>query len=207
MSLVFEDLKQSAQKAMQSSDWQTAVADWEAALKETEGFPDGDGRQVVSLEGLAMTRFHRGEFDEAEFLLKRALVLRKDEQGKECKDVAVLERNLGVVLFSAGRYAEAHTHLEKSLNIKKAIFGADHIEVGRLTYLLALALHAQEKYDQADAHYRKSLDIKNKALGNSSPELINLLRNYADLLRKTNRDGIAGQMETFATGIENKLKK
>lgn len=206
MSLVWNDLKQSAEKAMEANDWSTALSDWEAALKEAESFPDGDGRQVTTLEGLARTRFSRGDHDEAEFLYKRTLVIRRDEQGKDHKDVASVERNLGVVLFTAGRYSEAQSHFEKALNLKKAAFGDAHIEVGRTIYLLAMACHAQGHYDEADTHYRKSLDIKNKALGNNSPELINLLRNYADLLRKTSRDSIAGQMEQFAKGIEAKQK-
>lgn len=204
---IWNDLKESAGKAVEAEDFATALADWEAALKESDNFADGDGRQVTSLEGLARTHYLRGEPGEAQFLYKRALVIREEQQGKEHNDVGSLQANLGILEFSQGNYKESKSHLEKALAIKKKSLGADHLQVGQITYFLALACHALESYDEADAHYRKSLDIKNKTLGNNHPDLINLLRNYADLLRKTSRDSIAGQMETFASGIEAKQKK
>jgi len=95
-------------------------------------------------------------------------------------------------------------HYERCLTIRRKVFSNEHLEVGRALYHLALATHAQMRYDEADGHYRKALDISNKTLGNNHPDLINLLRNYAHLLRKTSRDSIASQMETFARGIEAK---
>jgi tetratricopeptide (TPR) repeat protein len=98
------------------------------------------------------------------------------------------------------------SHFERSLALRRKCFPAEHLEVGKSLYHLALVCHAEQRYDEADGHYRKSLDIKNKSLGNNHPDLINLLRNYAHLLRKTSRDSIASQMEQFASGIEAKLK-
>lgn len=207
MSSVWTDLKESANKAINASDWDSALSDWESALSLAEKFPEGDGRQVATLEGLARTRFARGEYGEAEFLYKRALVIREAAQGSEHKDVASLVNNLGVVAFTRGMYKDAMSYFEKALAMRRKLSGPDNLDVGRTLYFLALTCHGLKKYDEADGHYRKSLDIKNKTLGNSHPELINLLRNYADLLRKTSRDGIASQMEQFASGIEAKQKK
>ena len=73
MSQIWTDLKDSANKAMELKDWDTAAKDWQAALDESEKFAKGDGRIVTSLEGLAQVQFARGNFAEAEALYKKAL--------------------------------------------------------------------------------------------------------------------------------------
>jgi len=206
MSQVWTDLKDSAYKALEEKDLETAVKDWQAALGRAEKFAKGDGRLVTSLEGLAQVQFVKGNYAEAESLYKRALTLRENAQGNDHQDIATVLNNMGAVYFKRGFYKDAMSHFERSLAMRRKSFPAEHLEVGKSLYHLALVCHAQQKYDEADGHYRKALDIKNKSLGNNHPDLINLLRNYAHLLRKTSRDSIAAQMEQFAGGIEAKLR-
>lgn len=206
MSQIWTDLKDSANKAMELKDWDTAAKDWQAALDESEKFAKGDGRIVTSLEGLAQVQFARGNFAEAEALYKKALYQRETSQGVDHPDTATLLNNLGVVYFKRGFYKDSMSHFERTLTMRRKAFNADHLEVGKALYHMALVCHAQMRYDEADGHYHKALDIKNKALGNSNPELVPLMRNYAHLLRKTSRDSIAAQMEKFAAGIEAKVK-
>jgi tetratricopeptide (TPR) repeat protein len=206
MSQVWTDLKDSANKAIEMGDLEGAIKDWHAAIDESENFAKGDGRLVTSVEGLAQAQFLKGNHAEAEALYKRALSLREAAQGNDHQDIATVLNNLGAVYFKRGFYKDAMSHFERSLAMRRKSFPAEHLEVGKSLYHLALVCHAQERYDEADGHYRKALDIKNKSLGNNHPDLINLLRNYAHLLRKTSRDSIAAQMEQFAGGIEAKQR-
>ena len=197
-------LKTDAARAMTDNDFGQAVAFWQSALMESEKFAKGDGRHVESMEGLARAHFARQSWPEAESYFKKALMERETQQGVDHQDVATVLNNLGCVYFKRGFYKDAMVHYERCLTIRRKVFSNEHLEVGRALYHLALATHAQMRYDEADGHYRKALDISNKTLGNNHPDLINLLRNYAHLLRKTSRDSIASQMETFARGIEAK---
>jgi tetratricopeptide (TPR) repeat protein len=206
MSQVWIDHKDAANKALDAKDWDLASKEWQAAIEEAEKFAKGDGRLVTSIEGLAQVQFLKGNHAEAESLYKRALALRESAQGNDHQDIATVLNNLGAVYFKRGFYKDAMSHFERSLALRRKCFPAEHLEVGKSLYHLALVCHAEQRYDEADGHYRKSLDIKNKSLGNNHPDLINLLRNYAHLLRKTSRDSIASQMEQFASGIESKLK-
>lgn len=206
MSQVWTDLKDSANKAMDLKDWETAARDWQSALDEAEKFAKGDGRKVTAIEGLAQVQFARGNYAEAESLYKKALYHRETGQGVDHPDTATVLNNLGVVYFKRGFYKDSMSHFERTLTMRRKSFSSDQLEVGKALYHLALVCHAQMRYDEADGHYRKALDIKNKTLGNNHPDLVPLMRNYAHLLRKTSRDSIASQMEKFASAIEAKVK-
>ena len=206
MSKIWSELRDSAVSAMEREDYLAAMKDWQAALVEAENFAKGDGRTVASLEGAAQCEFATGNYGAAESLYKRALLIREGQQGADHSDVATVQNNLGTVYFKRGYYKDAMSSFEKTLAVRKSLLPEGHLEIGKVMYHLALVCHAQMRYDEADAHYRKALDIKNKTLGNNHPALINLLRNYAHLLRKTSRDSIAAQMEQFANGIEAKQK-
>jgi tetratricopeptide (TPR) repeat protein len=206
MSKIWSDLRDSAVSAMENQDLEAANKDWQAALVEAEKFAKTDGRAVATLEGLAQCEYLSGNYPTSESLYKRALEIRESQQGADHEDVATVLNNLGAVYFKRGFYKDAMGSFEKTLVIRRKTFPETHLEIGKALYHLALVCHAQMRYDEADNHYRKSLDIKNKTLGNNHPALINLLRNYAHLLRKTSRDSIAAQMEQFANGIEAKQK-
>jgi tetratricopeptide (TPR) repeat protein len=206
MSKTWSDLRDSAVSNIENQDLEAANKDWQAAMTEAENFAKTDGRTVATIEGLAQCEYLSGNCASAESLYKRALAIRESQQGEEHEDVATVLNNLGAVYFKRAHYKEALGSFEKALAIRRKTFPDTHLEIGKTLYHLALVCHAQLKYDEADNHYRKSLDIKNKTLGNNHPALINLLRNYAHLLRKTSRDSIAAQMEQFANGIEAKQK-
>jgi tetratricopeptide (TPR) repeat protein len=206
MSQVWSDKRDEAAKACDEGSYEAGRKAWQDALTECEQFSKGDGRTVATLEGLAHCEYMLQDWPAAESLYKRALEIRETQQGIDHQDVATLLNNLGAVYFRRGHYKDAMASFERALGLRRKTFPETHLEVGKTLYHLALTCHAQMRYDEADGHYRKSLDIKNKSLGNNHPALINLLRNYAHLLRKTSRDSIAAQMEQFASGIEAKQK-
>ena len=53
----------------------------------------------------------------------------------------------------------------------------------------------QGKYEQAEPLYQRALAIREQALGPEHPETLKTLQNYANLLRKVERDQEAAALE------------
>ena len=60
---------------------------------------------------------------------------------------------------------------------------------------------AQGKYAEAEPHYQRALAISEKALGPEHPNVARILENYADLLRKLDRNAEAEELEERARAI------
>ena len=69
---------------------------------------------------------------------------------------------------------------------------------------MALLYDAQDNYAEAEPLYRRALAILEKALGPEHPNVAQVLENYAELLRKTNRKTEAAKMEARAKAIRDK---
>ena len=63
---------------------------------------------------------------------------------------------------------------------------------------------AQGKHAQAELLFRRAIAIDEKALGPEHPHVAIGLENYADLLRKMNRDAEAEKLEARAQAIRAK---
>ncbi len=69
---------------------------------------------------------------------------------------------------------------------------------------LALLYDTQGQYAQAEPLYLRALAILEKALGPEHPNVATSLENYADLLRKTDRNAEAEELEDRARVIRTK---
>ena len=61
--------------------------------------------------------------------------------------------------------------------------------------------HDQGKYAEAEPLYQRSLTIVEKALGPEHPDVATTLDNYAALLRKTDRNAEADELEERTRAI------
>lgn len=64
-----------------------------------------------------------------------------------------------------------------------------------------------QKEATANSIYQRALEIREKALGPEHPDVAASLENYADLLRKTNREAQAEELEVRAEAIRAKNGK
>jgi tetratricopeptide (TPR) repeat protein len=62
----------------------------------------------------------------------------------------------------------------------------------------------QGKYGQAEPLYQRAIAIDERTLGLGHPQLATHLENYAVLLRETNRETEAAQMEARAQAMREK---
>jgi tetratricopeptide (TPR) repeat protein len=206
MTASWTHYKLQALKATEAKNYSEAEKGWQEAMKEAEAFGEDDGRYVLSLDSLAHTYYSQGLFARAEPLYKKALTIRESVFSPEHKDVATSANNLATVMFEQGKYKEAEALYDRALKIREKSLGKNSKEVSYVLYQLGMVLHAQKKYERAEDFYKQALEIKNKLFGPDHVELVHLLRNYAHLLRKTNREPTAVQMEQFATSIAGKQK-
>ena len=69
---------------------------------------------------------------------------------------------------------------------------------------MALLYYTQSRYAEAESLYQRSLAIRQKALGPEHPRVATSLENYAALLRETDREDKAEEMEARAKAIRVK---
>lgn len=207
MTANWTNYKMQAVKAIQNKNLGEAERMWQDALKEAEKFGEKDGRFVLSVDSLANVLFHQDKFDRAEPLYRKALIIRERTLPHDHEDVATCCNNLAAILFKRENYKEAEDLYIRTLNIREKQDGKNSKGVANVLYQLGMVFHAQNRFEKAEDYYKQALEINNKIYGPEHYELVHLLKNYAHLLRKTNREPTAVQMEQFAKSIEDKQNK
>ena len=115
----------TGQDAHEKGDLNTAIANYEKALKLIPEFPEAELQLGSAYQSL-------GKLDEAEAALRRAVSLRDDW--------SLALANLGSVLVKRGKFAEAETHLTKAIALDEQNFPA---------YTAMTELRLQTKADPA----------------------------------------------------------
>ncbi len=101
----------------------------------------------------------------------------------------------GVASGNAGDLRDAEGPLQRALTIREAVLGAQHLDVAESLHSLAMLSYVQGRYADAEPRYQRALAILEKLLGPEHPAVATVGKNYAALLRATNRDAEAAQLE------------
>jgi tetratricopeptide (TPR) repeat protein len=109
---------------------------------------------------------------------------------------------LAEILFKQRQLAQAEVVVKRVIAIYEARYGPAHPDVGVFTNNLGLLYHSQKKHFMAESEYQKALSIQTKALGNSHPQTINVMANYARLLNETHREREAKHLEACIEGAK-----
>ena len=183
---------------------------WKALAIAKKTFPPEHPEVAGSLDNLAALYNAQGKYAEAEPLLRRVLAIDEKEAEKFGEDLrlAMSLNALGIVYHAQGKDAEAEPLLRRALAVAEKERVPENPQVvevvaGSLDNLAAL-YSAQGKYGESEALYRRTLVILEKALGLEYPNVATALENYAELLRKTNRDAEAVKLEARAKAIRAK---
>ena len=113
--------------------------------------------------------------------------------------MAIFVNNLGSIYYLQGQFAEVEPLYRRSLAIKEKILGPKHPSVAQSLNNLGVIYRAQ-----AEPLHKRTLAIYEKVLGSAPPDVGTSLENYAFLLRKTQRNAEAEEMEARAKAIRNK---
>lgn len=142
---------------------------------------------------------HLGKFDHAEPLLYAALDIAEDFPSDDRRLAMTLEC-LAEILFKQRQLSQAESVVKRVIAIYEARYGPNHPDVGVFTNNLGLLYHTQKKHFMAESEYQKALSIQTKALGNSHPQTLNVIANYARLLNETHREREAKHLEACIEG-------
>ncbi len=120
----WEQYLRGGEAAYQRGDYEKAVGQTKAALKEAEDFGEQDPRFAVTLSNLAEIYRAQGRYAEGEPLYQRALVIDKKALGPEHPGVATDLNNLALLYQAQGRYDEAEPLHQQALAIAEEAAGA-----------------------------------------------------------------------------------
>jgi tetratricopeptide (TPR) repeat protein len=124
-----------------------------------------------------------GHFDEAEPLLRGALVIRRRSLGNQHLDVADSLDHLARLLEAKGDYDDAESLLTESLAMRRLLLGNQHLKIADSLNSLALLLQSQGDYDAAEPLFRESLTMRRRLLGGEHLDVADSLNNLALLLQ------------------------
>jgi len=185
----WERYNQAGTSAYQRGDYAEATRQWEAALKEAQGFGAQDPRFAISLNNRAELYRAQGRYGEAEPLFKRSLAIYEKALGPEHPEVATSLNNRAELYRAQGRYGEAEPLYKRSIAIREKALGPEHPDVALSLNNLAALYGAQGHYREAEPLYKRSLAIYEKALGPEHPNVARSLNNLAALYGAQGRHG------------------
>ena len=139
----WERYNQAGMSAYQRGDYAEATKQWEAALKEAQGFGAQDPRFATSLNNLAELYRAQGRYGEAEPLFKRSLAIWEKALGPEHPEVAASLNNRALLYQAQGRYGEAEPLFKRSLATYEKALGPEHPNIAASLNNLAELYRAQ----------------------------------------------------------------
>ena len=141
---------------------------------------------VSSMTEIAKTLEEKGDFNEAEGLLRESLQVLGGQSSAE-EMVARIKHRLASVLQDKARYSEAKDLLLEVIEIRERLFGKTHTKTAGTINSLAMIYQLSGDYKAAEELYRKSLYLKEQDKGPNDPETASVLTNLAQLLRECGR--------------------
>lgn len=106
-------------------------------------------KAAMDLAERASTFAKRGNYSEAERLLKKSLEITAQAIGADHPQIAVLLTKLGSLYVVQRRYAEAERQLRHSLEINEKVLGPDHLDVAANLEALAFVLKKEHRDEEA----------------------------------------------------------
>lgn len=156
--------------------------------------------RLLSVVGVLLTK--RGEYSEAEALMRRALSISETERENSCSDLATLKANLGALLHTTSRNSEAEPLLRDALIADENVYGPSHPLVAVRLNSLAALLYTTNRLTEAEPLMRRALAIAEANSGESHPSVAIHLKNLGTLLQATNRTAEAELLLRRALAID-----
>jgi len=167
-----------------------------AALEQAEKYGLEDLRVADAANDLAVVYANSGKPVEAELLFSRALAIGEKGLGADHPGVGATIQNLGILYATQERYREAEPLLKRSLAINLKEFGSKHARTALSLKTLSSFYAIQGQLGEAEQLIHKSLDILQESrVRQGDPQLTSTLEVLAAILRNTNRESEAQEIE------------
>ena len=129
----------------------------------------------------------RGQYAQAEPLLKQATEILRTALGEGHPDYAASLDGLAGLCCATGRYAEAEPLYRRALEVRRAALGEGHPDYAASLDGLAGLCCATGRYAEAEPLYRRALEVRRAALGEGHPDYAASLDGLAGLRCATGR--------------------
>ncbi len=123
---------------------------------------ESSASEEISLLHLANSYRAKGDYDKAETIYKRALLLRESRLGPDHPDIASPLNSLALLYYSKEDYANAELLYSRVLTILKKNLNPDNSEIAQSLNNLAAIYYIKEYYDKAEGLLQESLRIREK---------------------------------------------
>lgn len=129
----------------------------------------------------------QGRMDEAEALLRQALVATRAERGSEDAQVLQLQTTLAQLLMDQGRMGDARRLFLASVEVQRRVLGAHHADTLTTLEQLASLLIEQDDLRFAEPLLCEAVALRRTELGDNHPTTLSVLVKLAALLQKQQR--------------------
>src|SRR5947209_2760497 len=143
-----------------------------------------DPDTATSLNDLAILSYSQGDYEQAEKLFKRTLVICVHALGLSHPDTATCLNNLAGVYYIQGKYEQAEVLLQQALTICSHVLDPTDPDIVNSLINLGLLYEAMSQYERAEKLYQRALDICKQILGHTHPDTVACFNNLARLYRK-----------------------
>jgi tetratricopeptide (TPR) repeat protein len=140
--------------------------------------------------------YQRGQFWEAEPLLKSLLVMCEQVLGPEHPSTLKSLNNLGVLYRNQGKYEQAEPLYQRALATCERVLGPEHPDTAQALSNLANLYYVQGKYEQAEPLYQRALAIREQVFGSDHPLTTRVRDNYTELLEKMKQKNESSECKT-----------
>ena len=165
-----------------------------------------DKASLVS--SLAVILAHKGQFDQAEQMLRAAAVLCASTTGVDSQEVgAVTLASLAGVQMRLGRTTDAIGSYQRSLAMMETLPRLEPVFLAGTLTDYAQAARANGDSTTAENLYRRAIDVAQTRLGQSHPVLGTVLQKYAELVRDSGRKSEARKFFATARRIQEKWER
>jgi len=174
---------------------------WRLTLTRQERTLGSDHPDVGStLNNIGAYYYLDGKYEDAAVYYERARLIMERAYGVEHPLTVSVMNNQAEVLWKLGRYATAEPLFRQALASKERLYAPGHASIAVSLNGLAGVLRDSKREAEAEPLYKRALAIRE--VGNGSADLRETLRDYATLLRATNRGVLAAQLEQRAAGLK-----
>ena len=158
-----------------------------------------DVKTVGALRGSALKRrnysiflfawcyMSNGKYNEAEELIKRALLSNEKELGSDHPDTLWTVENLASIYYKKGLYSDAEELCKRVLANKEKKLRPDHLGTLKIVYNLAIDHLYKGRYDEAEELFKRALTNKKKKLGPDHPGTLQVLHDQAIIFSQKGR--------------------
>ncbi|WP_309670254.1 serine/threonine-protein kinase [Gemmatimonas sp.] len=174
---------------------------WKVTLQRQEQSLGSEHPDVGStLNNIGAIAYSDGKYAEADAYYGRARPILERAYGVEHPLTVSVINNQAEVLWKLKRYAEAEPLFRQALAAKERLYTPEHASIAVSLNGLAGVLRDGKREAEAEALYKRAMAIRE--IGNGSADLAETLRDYAVMLRATNRAALAQQFDARAATLK-----